>query len=323
MPLTQAQATIAFEKAVLDCNTFNIKFRTKDLNVFKETLRSIAEASPYQEGQPIQDDHLELISQQASVLLDATADQLIKDHNINDKATPFNPLARMITASDYLYTLAMKALGCPDIPVAFGEIGQKKVESSALKIHQTVVKYDMNRKTSFQAQRGKNADVMRKEGVDTLIQDVRGKRYTSRQVGNLIAEYQALKDRQARHGAIWRFFHSSENELRNNLLKEMNDTLKGLIGNHFDPDKANPAEYARKFADVKIQGTLDRELGDRMISPEKAFGLESEIDVRQNLNDVEKFSLFSDVNPEPQKSEIKPQKMKDKIDPPSNDFSIL
>jgi hypothetical protein len=168
---------------------------------------------------------------------------------------------------------------------------KKAIEESAIKMDSTLHKYDISTRREFTQQRGKNA----KELESRLIAHkaaIREQKNKPQHVGELIAEYQALKERQSRHGAIWRFFHSTENKERNALLANMAKTISGTMGQIFPKDRfknldaLNPSEIAREFANARIRGNVEVAGRNRLENTEKFFGTldaESNKELQNNI----------------------------------------
>lgn len=326
MYIKKSQVKNAFNRTSAVCNDMNVKFRISDLNLFKTTLDSIASARNYSEGQSISKDDLDTISTHVINLIDGMTQHISKNTStyLNEKGKMPIPVDFVMAAGDYLYMMAMDKLGCPDIPTLFGASVQQNLETSAMNIHRAFVKYDMSKESAFKAQRGKNADVMRKEGVDELIKVVGKNTGTSRQSADLLANYQALKERQNRHGAIWRFFHREENLQRTALLNDMKSALNARFKNSINLDNASPSETARKLADINIRGTFDRARNERLTDPEQVYDLDEPN--RAPLSEIENFNLFNDVNDKDKDLNVQPpvkDNQKPNLEKSNNDFSIM
>ena len=125
-------------------------------------------------------------------------------------------------------------------------------------------------------------------------------------MGKMIAEYQALKDRQKNHNAFWRFFHRTENKDRNALIEKMGKFIRDQLPEgmkKINLDEAIPALVSRNLADARIRGEVEV-AGPRRLDPATAsrvFGcspVNEEIANQQKLFDelTQKVPLSRDVN---------------------------
>ena len=199
----------------------------------------------------------------------------------------------MITATDYLYAIAMKELGSPDIPPLFGDETKKHISGRAHEMSKkTKLKDDpMIINSAFIYQRRKDVSDMLDSFGDT-ISAVQNKTATPRQVQQLVAEYRALKMRQENHTWIWRLFHSGENEDRNNLISEMGEALKGMLGQEAKIDTDDPTALAMGILSGKISEKLDAamsadSMGKRIGISNEAFDTSSLIS-EEGKNDINK-----------------------------------
>ena len=239
----------------------NALISTTDVTTFEITLNSINDVRQYNQGEQIDAEHLaELKSQVKTSLIHLTnyITTAAKDSK-NPIQTIADPADYLLTVTDYLYVMAQEKLGCPNIPLfIFDQDIKNTLEKSALAIDRSFGKYQMTKEAAFIAQRGKNADEVKKnfqkhmngfrEGLDKPTH-----------IGEMIVEYQALKERQSNHGAVWRFFHPGENKARTALLKQMKDTISGALpkGMKIDLTKETAADVAQRFADARIRGSVE------------------------------------------------------------------
>ena len=215
--------------------------RNTNSNIVKEekdAFRSMLYNYSFDEGQPVPAEALEEIKAGVKNVLHATASYYIsrKDEVSADAKRNFDPTNALIQAAEELYMLVNATTGCPDMPYMFGEDIHEEIKKSAKVIQHEYMRNDelgdgalrdnIATGSTYNAQRRKNADVLRRDYMNTLISDVKSNDPHPDKVGKLVAEYQALQRRQAGHGRIWRFFHASENSARNELLKDMREALE-------------------------------------------------------------------------------------------------
>ena len=248
-----------------------------DTDMLKALLNSITEEKTYSPGEQIREEHMNSLKLVVNEAIKNSAQATIQ--LAKDKKSPIkpinNPVEHLMTVADYFYVRAMEKLGCPNMPLfAFDPDIQQTVERSAMALDRAFGKYDISKEKEFKSQRGKNADELDKKFTEHCLA-IDSKNNKPKHMGELVAEYQALKERQKNHGPIWRFFHKDENRARNSLLSKMEKKIKETVhksmGN--DPDTLDPAKVARFYADASIRGHL-AVAGDRRISThtEKIFG---------------------------------------------------
>ena len=134
----------------------------------------------------------------------------------------------ILAALRHIYMLTAKELGCPQIPV-----DNLKIFFSAWMEPIVASKpvTNISLENTFNNQRGIDAVNLRSDIFQPILGQIEAKNNLYDNVGRLYAEYQALVRRQANHSPIWRFFHSTENKERNELIKELESTLKKYVPN--------------------------------------------------------------------------------------------
>ena len=214
----------------------------------------------YNQGEQLEPEHYNAlmswvkgaVENSANAVINGVKNGKVPQNSIND------PVEHLLTVADYFYVVAMEKLGCPDMPIFASDKELKKViQESALKMDQVVNLYDFSSEKEFERQRGINAKELQKSFNNHEVA-ISKKENLSRHLGEMIAEYQALKQRQSRHGAIWRLFHSGENKERNALLGNMEKTIQTTMKDYFFKeslrklDALNPSEVARSVANARI-----------------------------------------------------------------------
>ena len=256
----------------------NALISTTDVTTFEITLNSINDVKQYDQGEQIDAEHLAELKSQVKTSLTHLTNYITTA--AKDSKNPMQPIADpadyLLTVTDYLYVMAQEKLGCPNIPLfIFDQDIKNTLEKSALAIDRSFGKYQMTKEAAFIAQRGKNADEVKKNFQKHMIEFREGTDKATH-IGEMIVEYQALKERQSNHGAIWRFFHPGENKARNSLLKGMKQTISGALpkGMKIDLTKETAADVAQRFADARIRGTVEVAGLNRMDDQkaEKIFG---------------------------------------------------
>ena len=246
-----------------------------DIQTFSIIVKSIEDnrirtgKGRYVQGQDIDPEDQKNIMDFVKGLLEAEEARILA--TANDQNAPLasikNPAEYFATYADFFYVKAMQLLGCPNMPQFMFDDGfRKTIENCAIAINAEKISYaDIDALDAYDRQRYKNADVI-EENCRDIFTNIDNNIQSPRNVATLLAEYQALKLRQLNHGAIWRFFHRSENKARNEMLNKMDtyikkalpDDLKGLNLNTVDPKKlARGIEGYNIKADVEI-ALMDR-----------------------------------------------------------------
>ena len=252
-----------------------------DIVSYLAALDSIAVQKKYNEGETISEEHRNAIKFWVKEAIENSARYVIEAANDPEKQQGHieNPVDNLLTISDYFYVLAMERLGCPDIRLlTFDEDVKNKIRENALAINRSVNKYNFSKEDEFTRQRGKNAKELQKS-FNNHRNAIVNPNDKPRHMGELIAEYQALKERQSRHGDIWRFFHSKENKARNELLKSMARVITVALKstqfakNAKNLDALDPSDVARKLADEHIRENVKTAASDRVYGKtEEIFG---------------------------------------------------
>lgn len=284
-----------FEKLRIATNravdrTKNPDERTVDLDRFVSVMKEIGSLRAYKPGQQIEENDMIRISNEVGLFLDSLSYQF---RSMAGRDKKFDITYSLITATDYLYAIAMKELGSPDIPPLFGKDMKNHISDRA---YDMISKAKLNNtpmlvSAAFIYQRRKDVPEMRDSFGDKLSA-VQNKTATPKQVQELVAEYRALKMRQEKHGWIWRLFHSGENEDRNNLISEMSDALKGVLGQDAKIDSEDPLTLAMSLynggiAEKLDAATLEDSMGKRIGISSEAFDTSSLIS-EEGKNDINK-----------------------------------
>lgn len=258
-----------FKKTDIQAANNFVMTRTQDLNVilgtedterFKKVINNIRKSKQYYEGEKIDTMHFNALKSNINIAIDNLSKYLIKNvHKYKEYVDYTKPVEYLLTAVDSLYITAMEELGCPDMPFIYSEKDIKEtLAKSAINIHRNYVTFDISKDDIFKQQRKKDADEVSKNFKNHIKEIENGKKAES--MGKMIAEYQALKERQNNHNVFWRMFHRAENKARNELLKKMDKTIKELLpeGMKFiNLDEANPSEISRQIADARIRGEIE------------------------------------------------------------------
>ena len=238
----------------------NVMIGAKDEAAFDKVINSILKQKKYLEGEDIDKKHMTALKSNVSIAISNLSDYLIKNaDNIRATTDLSKPVEYLSTALDAFYITAMEKLGCPNMSLFHFDPNIKQtLIKSAMDLHRSFVKYDVSREDTFKQQRGKDAVEVSKEFERHVEAIKKGKKAES--MGKMIAEYQALKDRQKNHNGFWRLFHRTENKDRNALIEKMGNFIRGQLPEgmkKINLDEVIPAIVSRNIADALIRGEVE------------------------------------------------------------------
>ena len=121
------------------------------LRRFENELSELADKRTYKEGEAPDADDLLKITNEVALALSAVCPEMGKKANLTDS---------LMTVTDYLYAMTQEKLGCPDIPLSFGDATRKHVRKLAI---ETKSKRDLTYdsyfvESTYNKQRRKDAD---------------------------------------------------------------------------------------------------------------------------------------------------------------------
>lgn len=277
---------------------------SKTIDDYLDFLDPIIEKSQYKEGDKISTEDLSTINDKVNSILTDLKDNMVSE---SMKATKGQRgkgdcLSNMLNATEYLYALTMQALGCPDMPTAFGDEVKNKITELAETAEFDIKAADYEKTTTdkiFKLQRKKDATEVRSktDGLGTFITT---KKATPLDVAKYAAEYQALKQRQERHTGFWRFFHKSENIRRTELLNEMKEVLNSALGPDVDFDTKSPLDIAKAYNSKLIKTSTDKvfkegSIAERYKSFKDSVRFEGKVNnIVKDESDKEKTDLINE-----------------------------
>ena len=231
---------------------------------FQRTLQEIAQQRNYKEGERIIHTDLTKIISSANVILTELADQIIqKDKNdVAARRQKSETLGPLIETNDYLFAFAMKELGCPDMPAAFGNPNRYMMADLAMDAEFKTREKDYNAATTekrFEKQRRMNADKVIKANA-ILEKAMTSGKPSPLDVAKYAAEYQALYKRQEKHSDLWRRFHKKENAERMKLLEHMKQNLKTVLCDKYDEndlETVDPMKLAQAQLTYQVGARLN------------------------------------------------------------------
>ena len=269
---------------------------------YEELLKNIAEKSQYNEGEKITNSDLSRIKNAVVATLDGMRKMMVeqpltleeikakvrskeferilslKDNEkqnaireiekegrlSQNEQTQYDPLGAIIAVNDYMYAVAMKSLGCPDIPESFGIEMQNAIKNIANRAEFEMKKDDFEDTAVvmyYETQRGKSAKQVSEATVEVKNLIV-NKKALPFNVAQYASEYYALKKRQEGHGKWWIFFHKKENEARTKLLADMEKTLKTFLKDGDELDKLNSIKVAEFYNKNNIESRSNKAFED-------------------------------------------------------------
>ena len=234
----------------------------KALESYIDLLDEIATKRNYNEGDKIEAEDLERIVSSVKSIISATADKMVekKDSITTRYFDQSESLPSLLLMNDYLFALAQKELGCPDMPANFGTDVEKRISEAAFETDFNMKRLTYNSSDSinrYNRQRKINADKLIEKNEN--LSERLDKNPTSIEIAEYAAEYQALKKRQENHNRVWRFFHKGENKKRNELLAQMKRTLKGALGASALIETATPEQLAKEYHARTIKENMAKE----------------------------------------------------------------
>lgn len=267
--IAQREYRMFFKRSDIQKANDNVMDRVRKLNViigkadqkrFNDTIGNILLSRKYREGEDIDKDHMEVLKSDINTAIDNLGKHLVKNvQRYQNTVDLSNPVEYLVTAVDAWFVSAMAQLGCPNMPLPhFDPVIKQTLTQSAIEIQRSYVSYNISKGETFSQQRGKDAAEVSKI-FEQHAAKIKGSGKPEA-VGKMIAEYQALKERQNNHNVFWRIFHRTENRDRNELLKKMSEEIKKALPKEMeklDLDKANPFDISRKIADARIRGEVE------------------------------------------------------------------
>lgn len=253
---------------------------------YQALLESIAERSNYKEGDVIRKDDLDEINVFVSEAYDTLNQNMrarVAELPLMERAE-FNAIKPMISVTDQMFVMALQTLGCPNIPVCFGDEMKEKfksvTKSATMEIRRAAIA-SVEPDDYFNRQRKKDAWEIARDNAALFerLYDAANPRSTAEaakiDVAVLVAEYKALKKRQEGHGGWWKFFHRGENKEREQMLAEMKRLITVFTDD--DVDLERPIDEI-----VDLDDLVDDEWLDRAIKSEQEFwGMETRVDIEQ------------------------------------------
>ena len=242
---------------------------TFQLNAFKSYLQNLGRTKKFQEGAELSEIDIRMISIQATPIFTIFAHNITESNDmfgINDNQAQNDEYKqKMLVVADYLFLTTLDTLGCPDIPLFFGETFKNSVieRLKMLDNNQSLEDYStIQTTTQFNLQRRKSAITVRNETA-SYFKHSKDDPISPMDLAKFTAEYQALKQRQNNHGAIWRFFHRKENTQRMELLTEMKAKLEEYINSsNINVDTDTPEMIAEHFEKTINEADLVKNLDD-------------------------------------------------------------
>lgn len=209
-----------------------------------------------------------------SAFRNATNDAVKSFLDLTNMSRKITNIERYVAATaDHLFAHMMKALDCIEIPKDKFMLFQNDLSYLAEQLFKARPDTLESTKEFFDAQRGKNASVLSTEISDMMDNLRNSVPISTEALGKVYGEYQALYMRQLNHGSVWRFFHSSENQKRLDLLQNMKETLEKHIPEEMlVPTERTPSEIAKYGEKLNIQQGLKRYLTTRESDPAKYMG---------------------------------------------------
>ena len=264
----------------------------KLITEYRELLDVIAGKHAYRVGEAIEPDDLTRIKAKVESILKNMSNGIANvpfDHETD--RVQYHCFGAMVAVTDHLFAMALKALGDPDMPPSFGSEIQEKIKTLAqgteLVLKQSHYK-KLNVERHFRSQRKRPAKTVKKSNLATMLKIKNQKEVSPLELGTLVAEYRALKQRQDGHTFIWRFFHGTENGERVALLGTMKKFITTALETNVDVDKLDPVNAADMLNKKNIDNMAKEAFRDEGIAKRYYFLPESIMHEPVSFDDVGK-----------------------------------
>ena len=271
MKIPQKFAKIALQNADEARRAQGIEFDTSTMNAFRTALQEMARTGQYTEGAKLQGEHWSNIIQHcdrliAGAVITLQNQSLTRQRNVNAKDY-------VQAASNYLLAVAANELNCPDLPI-MRDPWKEKLGTWIHDVVDAKPNADIDLADAYNRQRGINAKGLAEHAQYLISNATRDGKPNYDALGELYAEYHALSQRQANHGAVWRFFHSKENTARNNLLKNMEICLEKHGGLYSLENPNAAAEFIKDVEKKSSNSMINLDTVKFDTSPAETFGYE-------------------------------------------------
>lgn len=245
----------------------NVLIGAKDEAGFNKAINSILEEKKYYEGEEIAPKHMTELKSNVNIAIGNLCDYLIRNADTLKVTTDLsNSTEYLATAVDAFFITAMEKLGCPDMPIIhFDKDIKKTLEESALNVSRSFLTFDNSKERALDQQRGKDAKEVSNEFMLIAEGIKNGKKAET--VGKMIAEYQALKERQKNNNVLWRLSHRTECNDRNALIEKMDKLIREHLPDgmkNISLDDASPNSVSRNIADELIRSEVEAAGPDRL-----------------------------------------------------------
>ena len=251
-------------------DTINLKLANAHIDTYLEkplwdeltnNAKAIAKERNYIPGEQIFKEDLDLIKDSVSAMLTDICNEYVELAIEYGKRGAKDALNTLLLVNDQMFAKLAKTLGCPDMPANFGKEIEDKILDLATQAELKITENDYAETTTdlrFTEQRKKNVDKII-GNINSLAEPLKNKEATPLDVAKYAAEYQALKRRQDNHTRVWKFFHKGENKKRTELLAQMKETLKEVLGQETDVDNLTPKELADSHLAGSFKARMEKE----------------------------------------------------------------
>ena len=282
---------IAVRAAYKKKNDAGILFDTGAMAEFRIALDELARNRKPTDAPVVTDEEFKAIKPVFKKLLTSAVKNFATQSNEFKDSTNIRDYA--LVAHDYVVALMLDTLKCNEIPkknyLTFGNdvsnLARDLIKAKSDKMN-TSEKF-------FKDQRRINADDLEYD-LFNLMSRVGG--ITSypepEDVGKLYGEYQALMQRQKKHGRIWRRFHKKENTKRTELLAKMKTILDKRLPSAVMNAAAQSPSFVQKYIEHKnMENFIHQYVNVRDLSPASHMGYDEYINNPEALNDKQKVTI--------------------------------
>jgi len=289
MQIEQGYSAVAVQIADNKRKSLSVEFVRKDLAEYRAALKAMAKERGYTAGEKVYGEDISIIKGHYEKLLGGMKERFAKQSEAFQSNV--DVAQYLMAAHEYLFALTADALGSPEFTYYIYDDAIGDLFSNVAKdMNAARLGKEFSVSECFKAQRGLNADEMRDGRIGKLLTAVEEKDPSPDAVGALMAERQALMQRQQNHGAIWRFFHRKEEAARGALLAEMERALQTRISKEdMDVDPAQVINHMVTYA-------LSRKMLGYESRPAEMFGYDV---YKENPQLLEKFNANREARQRP------------------------
>ena len=282
---------IAVRTAYKKKNDAGILFDLGAMADFRATLHELAGKRKPTDAPVVTDEEFKAIKPVFNKLLTSAVKNFAPQSN--EFKDNVNVRDYALVAHDYVVALMLDTLKCNEIPkknyLQFGndvsDLARDLIKAKSDKLKET--------KNFFDEQRRINADELEYNLFNLMGRVNQITSYPKpEEVGKLYGEYQALMQRQKKHGKIWRRFHKKENAKRTELLAKMKTILDKRLPSAIMSAAVHTPSQVQKYIEHKnMEDFIHQYVNVRDYSPASHMGYDEYINNPEALPEKQKVTI--------------------------------